>query len=40
MFYGPTAQEVGGNWYIRDPAGGSAGTDGKAAFGTFGAVTP
>ena len=37
MFYGPAAQEVGGNWYISDPAGGTAGTNGKAAFGTFGA---
>lgn len=32
-FYGPAAQEVGGNWFIRE---GSA-TNGKAAFGTFGA---
>jgi hypothetical protein len=37
MFYGPTAQEVGGNWVLSDPAGGTAGTNGKAAFGTFGA---
>jgi hypothetical protein len=37
LFYGPTAQEVGGNWTLRDPAGGTAGTNGKAAFGIFGA---
>jgi len=37
FFYGPTAQEVGGNWTLTDPVGGSTGTNGKAAFGTFGA---
>jgi hypothetical protein len=31
-FYGPTAQEVGGTWFLNETAGG-----GKAAFGTFGA---
>ena len=31
-FYGPTAQEVGGTWFLSENGGG-----GKAAFGTFGA---
>ena len=31
-FYGPTAQEVGGTWFLNETAGG-----GKTAFGTFGA---
>ena len=31
-FYGPTAQEVGGTWFLNETTGG-----GKTAFGTFGA---
>jgi hypothetical protein len=33
VFFGPTAQELGGGWRISETAGG-----GKAAFGTFGAA--